>query len=48
MNNYIAIDMIMRDGTIITIKAPNSTLCIVQARIVYDSFEAEVWQSLRP
>lgn len=44
----IEITMIMRDGSEIVVRAPTSTACIVQARIIYDAFEEECWQSRRP
>ena len=48
MIEYVCIDMIKRDGSIITVKAPTSTLCLVIARTIYDAFDEAEWQSLRP
>ena len=48
MTEYICIDLIQRDGSIITVKAPTSTLCLVIARTIYDAFEEAEWQSKRP
>lgn len=44
----IEITMIMRDASEIVVRASTSTACLVQARIIYDAFEPECWQSLRP
>ena len=48
MTDYTYIDLIQRDGSVITVKAPTSTLCLVIARTIYDAFEESEWQSKRP
>lgn len=46
--NKVGMILIQADGTEVRVEAPNSTILLVVARTIYDSFEKEVWMSKRP